>query len=65
MSDGTGLVSIDRKHSMVPAEPGLPVPVDAGARGRDEKLDRALDEALEETFPASDPVAITAPGHCS
>jgi hypothetical protein len=28
----------------------------------DEKLERALDEALEETFPASDPVAVTAPG---
>ena len=51
--------------------------VEAGPRGRDEKLDRALDkaldekldraldEALEETFPASDPVAVTAPGHCS
>lgn len=26
-----------------------------------EKLDRALEEALEETFPASDPVAMTEP----
>ena len=25
-------------------------------------VDRALDEALEETFPTSDPVAMTAPG---
>jgi hypothetical protein len=25
------------------------------------KLDRQLDEALEETFPASDPVAISQP----
>ena len=25
------------------------------------RLDRALDEGLEETFPASDPVAVTAP----
>jgi hypothetical protein len=24
-------------------------------------LDRALDEALEETFPASDPIAVTDP----
>jgi bacterioferritin len=29
----------------------------------DELLDRELDEALEETFPASDPPAPTAPGH--
>ena len=27
-----------------------------------EEVDRQLDEALEETFPTSDPVAITAPG---
>ena len=25
------------------------------------RLDRALDEGLEETFPASDPVAVTEP----
>lgn len=30
--------------------------------GSREKAERALDEGLEETFPASDPVAITAPG---
>lgn len=27
----------------------------------DKKLERALDEGLEETFPASDPVAVTEP----
>jgi len=27
-----------------------------------EELDRQLDKALEETFPTSDPVAITTPG---
>lgn len=27
-----------------------------------EKLDRQLDEGLKQTFPASDPVAATAPG---
>lgn len=27
-----------------------------------EEVDRELDEALKETFPTSDPVAITAPG---
>ncbi len=26
-----------------------------------QRLDRALDEGLEETFPASDPVAVTEP----
>lgn len=28
-----------------------------------EKLDRALEEGLEETFPASDPPAVTQPEH--
>lgn len=27
-----------------------------------EEVDRQLDKALEETFPTSDPVAMTAPG---
>ena len=27
-----------------------------------EKLERELEEGLEETFPASDPVAVTEPG---
>jgi hypothetical protein len=27
-----------------------------------QELDRELDEALKDTFPTSDPVAITAPG---
>ena len=31
----------------------------------DPELDRELDEALEMTFPASDPVAIVAPGSTS
>jgi hypothetical protein len=29
--------------------------------GEKEKLERALEEGLEDTFPASDPVAITEP----
>jgi hypothetical protein len=49
---------------MVPAERRSLVPVEAGEPGCDEKLDQALDEALERTFPASDPVAVTAPGRC-
>jgi hypothetical protein len=28
---------------------------------RDQKLERELEEGLEETFPASDPVAVTEP----
>jgi hypothetical protein len=36
---------------------------DAGRRDREEKrrLDDALEEGLEETFPASDPVNVTQP----
>jgi hypothetical protein len=36
-----------------------PKPDDAAKKREDE----ALDEALEESFPASDPPASTAPGH--
>lgn len=40
-----------------------PRPRDAVERKRDEKrhLDQKLDEALKETFPASDPIAVTPP----
>ena len=36
---------------------------DAGSQDREEKrrLDDALEEGLEETFPASDPVNVTQP----
>jgi hypothetical protein len=38
-------------------------PVETGPADREEKrrLDDALDEGLEETFPASDPVNVTQP----
>ena len=38
-------------------------PTDAGSADREEKrrLDDALEEGLEETFPASDPVNVTQP----
>lgn len=38
---------------------------DANAADEAEKqrLDRALDEGLEETFPGSDPVNVTQPAH--
>jgi hypothetical protein len=32
---------------------------------RKEKLDEQLDKGLEETFPGSDPVAVTQPPHSS
>jgi hypothetical protein len=37
--------------------------IDAGSQDRAEKrrLDEALEEGLEETFPASDPVNVTQP----
>jgi len=38
-------------------------PPDTGSKDRDEKrrLDEALEEGLEETFPASDPVNVVQP----
>jgi hypothetical protein len=33
---------------------------EAARRSRREHLDRKLDEALEETFPASDPIELSA-----
>ena len=38
-------------------KPKKPAPDDEVRR----RLERALDEGLEETFPASDPVAVTEP----
>jgi hypothetical protein len=32
-----------------------------GKKPRDERLEAALDEGLEETFPGSDPVNVTQP----
>ena len=40
-----------------PTKPKKPEPADEVKR----RLDRALEEGLEETFPASDPVAVTEP----
>jgi hypothetical protein len=39
-----------------------PAPAAAVVTEKQRRLDRQLDEALEETFPASDPVAISQPG---
>jgi hypothetical protein len=38
-----------------------PVDVDSADREQKRRLDDALDEGLEETFPASDPVSVTQP----
>jgi hypothetical protein len=43
------------KHQEKSAQPTTPV------TEKQRKLDRLLDEALEETFPGSDPVAISQP----
>ena len=34
---------------------------EAGGTGQMERLDRVLDEALKDTFPASDPISLTPP----
>ena len=36
-------------------------PVSDAERRRQQKIQRQLDEALEDSFPASDPVAIVTP----
>ena len=43
--------------------PRIVAPVKTGSADREEKrrLDDALEEGLEETFPASDPVNVTQP----
>jgi hypothetical protein len=45
------------KHREKSAQPTIAPPLTEKQR----KLDRQLDEALEETFPGSDPVAISQP----
>ena len=41
--------------------PRMTAPVDASSAEEKRRLDDALDEGLEETFPASDPVNVTQP----
>jgi nicotinate phosphoribosyltransferase len=45
---------------MRPADKPVPVPA-AQLVQKERPLDRRLDEALEETFPASDPVSMSQP----
>lgn len=55
-------MSTDRKHGTPEPEkhkkkgPGM-------ERSDKDRLDRALDEGLEETFPGSDPVNVVQPAH--
>ena len=39
-----------------------PKPTDKKPETEKQQLDRELEEGLEETFPASDPVSVTEPG---
>ena len=50
-------MKLHEKHHDKPAQPTTASP----ATEKQRKLDRQLDEALEETFPGSDPVAISQP----
>ena len=46
---------------MKPDQAKIEQPTRERPPGRRQKLDQLLDEALEETFPASDPVSVTQP----
>ena len=46
---------------MKPDQAKIEQPTRERPPGRRQKLDQLLDEALEETFPASDPVSISQP----
>ena len=45
----------------VPKIPATRVPPPHSARDEDEKEERVIDEAVDESFPASDPPAIASP----
>jgi hypothetical protein len=45
-----------------PKIPATKVPPPHAAREEDEQEERAIDEAVDESFPASDPPAIASPG---
>ena len=48
-------------HTASPAKDRAPKPGQARAQAEQRRLEAALEEGLEETFPASDPVAVTEP----
>lgn len=45
-----------------PKIPATKVPPPRAAGSEEEKSERAIDEAVDESFPASDPPAIASPG---
>ncbi len=45
----------------MPAQPRSPQPKREAEETERERLERQLEEGLEETFPASDPVSVTEP----
>lgn len=49
----------DRKHQPHKHQPHQ----DDGSVAKRKREDRALDDALKDTFPASDPVSIEQPAH--
>ena len=56
---------MERVRDIVPVGPRLNVTPGEAKPPCEERLEQALDEALEDTFPASDPPVFTAPGpHC-
>ena len=53
---------IDDRHPNTPAAPEDPAPKTNNSNKR-KHTEELLDEALRETFPASDPPAMLEPGH--
>jgi len=45
-------------HTPEPRKPAKPPAAPAPAPAADDAVERDLDEALRETFPASDPIAV-------
>jgi hypothetical protein len=50
------------QHKPAPKIPATKVPPPPVARNAEEKAERAIDESVDESFPASDPPAIASPG---
>ena len=46
---------------MTTSQPGSREPSEAAKGAEKRRLDEALEEGLEETFPGSDPVSVTQP----
>lgn len=64
--DGGWAYVIDGRHSPVYATRELAIEAakgDTPSKSFDQEADDELEEGLEDTFPASDPVSITRSGH--